>query len=210
MALLPVFLKLESRPCLVVGAGRVALEKLEKLLAAGAHITVVAPDVLQAIEVLAAQGRIALEQRAFNLDDLDGQTIVITATNSNEVNHAVFQAAQARGLLCNAVDDPPNCDFYFAASVERGSLQIAISTAGESPAVAQRLRREIDAQLAPDLGEWLAELGKLRREVLQSQPAGEPRKRLLHALAELPVCASESCPARQMAFSAISGVESAQ
>jgi siroheme synthase-like protein len=210
MALLPVFLKLESRPCLVVGAGRVALEKLEKLLAAGAHITVVAPKVLEAIEDLAAQGRISLKRRAFNLNDLDGQTIVITATNSKEVNHSVFQAAQARGLLCNAVDDPPNCDFYFAASVERGDLQIAISTAGESPAVAQRLRREIDAQLPPDLGEWLAEVGKLRREVLQSHPAGEARKRLLHTLAELPVCASQSCPARQLAYPGASGVERPQ
>jgi siroheme synthase-like protein len=103
-------------------------------------------------------------------------------------------------VLCNAVDDPPFCDFYFGSVVRRGDLQIAISTAGESPAVAQRLRREIDAQLPEDLGPWLARLGSLRREVLAHYPAGEDRKRLLHTLAQRSLCESPECPTRQLAL----------
>ncbi|MEO6830215.1 MAG: bifunctional precorrin-2 dehydrogenase/sirohydrochlorin ferrochelatase [Acidobacteriaceae bacterium] len=200
MALFPIFLKLDGRPCLVVGAGRVALEKISSLLQADAQINVVAPAVCAEIEALAAAGRIRLERRGFQEPDLEGQSLVVTATDSREVNHSVYLAAQRRGLLCNSADDPPNCDFYFASIVQRGSLQIAISTAGESPALAQRLRREIDALLPAQAGEWLENLGSLRREILASHPPGEERKALLHRLAQLPVCASPDCPARQMAY----------
>ena len=119
----------------------------------------------------------------------------------------MYLAAQRRGLLCNSVDDPTNCDYYFASIVQRGALQIAISTAGESPALAQRLRREIDAQLPEDMAPWVAEIGSLRREILASHPAGEERKALLHRLAQLPVCAAEQCPSRQLAFSAKTQLE---
>jgi len=98
----------------------------------------------------------------------------------------------------NSVDDPPHCEFYFGSVVRRGELQIAISTAGESPAVAQRLRREIDEQLPQELGAWLVNLGQLRREVLATHPRGEARKALLHRLAELPICDSSHCPSRQL------------
>ena len=199
MSLFPLFLKLEGRACLVVGAGNVALEKIISLLQADAAIRVVAPTASDAIENLAAAKRIQLERRDFEESDLEGQTLVVTATNSREINHSVYLAAQLRGLLCNSVDDPPNCDFYFASIVQRGNLQIAISTAGESPALAQRLRREIDAQLPQDTGEWLEILGSVRREILVSHPAGEERKALLHKLAQLPVCTSEQCPARKLA-----------
>lgn len=209
MALFPIFLKLDGRSCLVVGAGRVALEKIASLLQAGASLLVVAPAVCEAIGGLAADGKITLARRPFQEADLDGQSLVITATDSREVNHAVFLAAQRRGLLCNSVDDPPNCDYYFASIVRRGDLQIAISTAGESPALAQRLRREIDAQLPQETAEWLQNLGSLRRKILADHAAGDDRKTLLHRLAYLPVCASEQCPARQLAFPAEIHVESA-
>ncbi len=200
MSLFPIFVKLDGRSCLVVGAGKVALEKVSSLLQAGADILVVAPAVCEAIEGMAAEGRIHIERREFEEADLEGQSLVVTATNSRQVNRAVFLAAQRRNLLCNSVDDPPNCDYYFASIVERGPLQIAISTAGESPALAQRLRREIDGQLPADVGTWVENLGSLRREILASYPAGDERKFLLHRLAQLPVCASEQCPSRQLAF----------
>jgi uroporphyrin-III C-methyltransferase / precorrin-2 dehydrogenase / sirohydrochlorin ferrochelatase len=196
----PIFVKLERRPCLVVGAGNVALEKITSLLRAGAQLRVVAPVACDAVQRLAENGAIALERRTFNEADLDGQGFVITATDSRDVNRQVFLAAQKRGILCNSVDDPPNCDFYFASIVERGKLQIAISTAGESPALAQRLRREIDSQLPAGTATWLDELGNLRREILSSHPAGSERKALLHSLAERSVCSSDSCPSRQLAF----------
>ncbi|MHB1793719.1 MAG: siroheme synthase CysG [Acidobacteriaceae bacterium] len=200
MGLFPIFLKLEGRPCLMVGAGTVAAEKIASLLRAGAKIRVVAPAACETVRRLAADGKIALELRGFQDADLEGQAFVVTATDSRNVNRQVFLSAQQRGLLCNSVDDPPNCDFYFASIVERGKLQIAISTAGESPALAARLRREIDARLPEDTTAWLDELGGLRREILASHPAGSERKALLHTLAERPVCGLGECPSRKLAF----------
>lgn len=198
MTLFPIFLKLEGRPCLVVGAGNVALEKIVSLLQAGAQIHAVAPQVSAAVERLVKDGKIKLSVREFQETDLDGKILVVTATDAPQVNRAVFLAAQQRGLLCNSADDPSNCDFYFGSIVQRGDLQIAISTAGESPALAQRLRREIDAQLPQEAGAWLKQIGESRREILVNHPAGEKRKALLHALAHSPVCPAKDCPAREM------------
>ena len=202
MPLFPIFLKLAGRRCLIVGAGNIAESKISSLLHAQAELTVVAPEALDSISRQAQAGRFRWEQRTFSPEDLDGIFLVVTATSSPEVNRQVFTLASERGILCNAVDDPPNCDFYFPSVVERGSLQIAISTAGESPALAQRLRKEIDSQLAPDTGIWLGHLGELRREVLQEYPPSEERKLLLHELASLPLCQLPNCPARQLAHAA--------
>lgn len=199
MNLLPIFLRLEHRRVLVVGAGTVALAKIESLRAAGASITVVAPAADHGVRDFAGSGALVWHERRFTPGDLDGIFLVIAATNDSDVNRTVYEDALRHNILCNAVDDPPNCDFYFGSVVGRGDLQIAISTAGESPALAQRLRREIDAQLPDDLGPWLAEIGALRREIRASVPAGEGRTALLHELAHRPVCSSTSCPTRQWA-----------
>jgi len=200
MSLFPAFIKLARRPCLVVGAGAVAAQKVQSLLAAEAQIRVVAPRVHPEITALAAAGQIEIINRAFEPDDLVQTFLVIAATDDPAVNAAVYEAAVERNILCNSVDDPPHCDFYFGSVVSRGDLQIAISTAGESPALAQRLRKEIDAQLPEDLGPWLAETGRLRREVLARVEPGEERKLLLHRLAEREVCGSAACQARAIAF----------
>jgi uroporphyrin-III C-methyltransferase / precorrin-2 dehydrogenase / sirohydrochlorin ferrochelatase len=184
MSLLPIFVKMEGRRALVVGAGTVALEKVTSLLRTGARITVVAPRANAEIRALEAEGRLELVLREFDAADLDGQEMVIAATDVAEVNAAVYGAARERGVWCNSVDDIPNCDFFFGAVVRRGELQIAISTSGESPAYAQRLRKEMDARLAADAGEWLARMGKTRREILATLAAGEERKNLLHELAQ--------------------------
>ncbi len=193
MSLLPIFLKLDGRHCLLVGAGAVALDKIGSLLKTGLQLRVVAPEARPEVRQLAAEGKLELVERAFEPSDLDGNFVVIAATDSPEVNTAVYRGAVERRIPCNSVDDIPNCDFFFGSVVTRGSLQVAISTGGESPAVAQRLRREIDAQLPEDLGPWLENLGQLRREVLATHPRGEARKSLLHQLAELPICESEFC-----------------
>lgn len=200
MSLFPIFVKLAQRRCLLVGAGEIALQKIPSLLAAEAHLRVIAPHVSPEIAELAAQGRLELIRREFTDPDLDETFLVVAATDNPAVNAAVYQAAVDRNILCNSVDDPPHCDFYFGSIVSRGDLQIAISTAGESPALAQRLRREIDEQLPSDLGPWLRDLGELRREVLAAYPAGEERKLLLHTLAQRDVCASRECPARKPAL----------
>ncbi|MGH9599336.1 MAG: siroheme synthase CysG [Terracidiphilus sp.] len=199
MSLLPIFLKLEGRRGLVVGAGAVALDKIASLLKTGLRVRVVAPAAHDEVRALAGDGRIEWARRAFELADLDGNFVVIAATDSPEVNAEVYRGAVERGILCNSVDDIPNCDFFFGSVVSRGELQIAISTAGESPAVAQRLRREIDKQLPEDLGGWLAKLGELRREVLATHPRGEERRLLLHELAQREICDSALCSTKQLA-----------
>jgi len=198
MSLLPVFLKLEGRHCLLVGAGRVALDKIGSLLKTGLQLRVVAPDALPEIRQLARDGALEWVERRFEFSDLDGNFLVIAATDSPQVNAAVYRGAVERGILANSVDDPPNCDFFFGSIVSRGSLQIAISTAGESPAFAQRLRREIDEQLPENLGPWLENLGQLRREILAMHPRSEARRLLLHRLAQRPICESASGPSRRM------------
>jgi uroporphyrin-III C-methyltransferase len=190
MTLLPIFLKLEARPGLLVGAGAVALDKLGAMLPTGLRLRVVAPEARPEFFELAEQGRIDLALRAFEPADLDGQFIVIAATDVPEVNAEVYRLARERGILTNSVDDIPNCDFFFGSVVSRGALQVAISTAGESPAFAQRLRREIDGLLPADIGSWLADLGRLRRQILATLPQGESRKALLHRLANGPIDAS--------------------
>jgi len=203
MSLLPVFLKLEGRPGLLVGAGNVACEKIGSLLKTGLRLRIIAPEARDEVRSLAAEGRLEWVKREFAIEDLDGNFVVIAATDSPEVNAAVYRGAVERGILANSVDDPPHCDFYFGSVVSRGELQIAISTAGESPAVAQRLRREIDEQLPEDLGPWLQELGKLRREVLETHSRDEARKLLLHQLAQREVCGAATCPSRKMALAPI-------
>ena len=200
MSLLPIFVKLTGRRCLLVGAGAVALQKIPALLAAGANVRVIAPRVRVEIAALARERRIEIVEREYSNSDLDGIFLVIAATDEPSVNAAVYQAAVERNILCNSVDDPPHCDFYFGSVISRGDLQIAISTAGESPAFAQRLRQEIEEQLPRDLGPWLHSLGQLRREVLAASPAGEERKLLLHKLAQREVCDSRECPARKFAL----------
>ena len=193
MSLLPIFLKLDGRRCLLVGAGNVALDKIGSLLKTGLQLRVVAPDALPEVRQLAAEGKIEWIERRFELSDLDGNLLVIAATDSPEVNAAVYRGAVERGILCNSVDDIPNCDFFFGSVVRRGDLQLAISTAGESPAFAQHLRREIDKLLPDDLGPWLENLGQLRREILKTHPRSEDRKLLLHQLAQRPVFFRTHC-----------------
>ncbi|SNS83270.1 precorrin-2 dehydrogenase [Granulicella rosea] len=200
MDLFPIFLKLTGRRCLVVGAGNLAESKIESLRAAHADVTVIAPEARPRIAEMAASGEITWIQREFTAGDVaEDLFLVVTATNVGAVNRAVYLEAQAKNIICNAVDDPPFCDFYFPSVVRRGDLQIAISTAGASPALAQRLRKEINAQLPLDTGDWLTDLGNLRREVTQMEPLNEERKLLLHQLAQREVCGYDGCPSRVLA-----------
>jgi precorrin-2 dehydrogenase/sirohydrochlorin ferrochelatase len=183
MTLFPIFLKLEGRSCLVVGAGVIGEPKIESLLTSGASIRVIAPFATAAVAEWAWAGRIVWESREFNTADLDGVFLVIAATSSREVNGAIFHEAQQRNILCNVVDDPEYCDFYYPAVVRRGDLQLAISTNGHSPALAQRIRRELEIQFGPEYGEWLEELGKIRHQLFASGMNPDERRRLLHELA---------------------------
>jgi precorrin-2 dehydrogenase/sirohydrochlorin ferrochelatase len=179
----PIFLKLERKHCLVVGAGSVAEGKIKGLLAAGAFVQVVAPKANAVIEKWADDGVLSLRAERFQPGDLDGVFLVIAATDSAELNSQVFKEAQSQKVLCNAVDDPQNCDFYYPAVVQRGDLQIAISTNGRSPALAQRLRQELEEQFSPEYAAWIAELGETREQLMATSMETEARRKLLHELA---------------------------
>jgi len=198
MSLFPMFLKLDGRPCLVVGAGAIARPKIESLLRSLARVFVVAPEAQPEIAAWADEGKLEWVLREFAPADLDGMFLVVAATNRKAVNHAVAEAARARGVLCNSVDDPPDCDFYYPSVVERGHLQIAISTAGKSPALSMQLREELNAMLPGDLGTWLDSLGEKRLKILAALPAGEERKQILHQLARRETCDPRDCPVERM------------
>jgi len=193
-ALFPAFIKLAGRACLVVGAGSVAESKISSLLDSGAQITVVAPAAVKSVQDLASARKIRLVPRKFTPADLNRIFLVVAATSDPQVNRAVFHEARERGVLCNSVDDPPHCDFYFPAVVRRGPLQVAISTSGESPALAQRIRREIEESLDASCGDWVEEIGEIRREIMATFPPSEERKRLLHRLAHSEPLAREPQP----------------
>ncbi len=196
--LLPAFIKMQGRACLVIGGGHIALGKIRVLLDCGASIRAVAPEVLDEVKDLARDGRIAVHTKEYEEADLLGASLVIAATSNPDLNHRIFSEASARGQLVNVVDDPEYCDFYFGSIVRRGALQVAISTAGESPAFAQQLKEEIDQALPADTGPWLARLGELRRHVNQVLKPGPQRVSLLRELARRESCDPATCPCRSL------------
>jgi precorrin-2 dehydrogenase/sirohydrochlorin ferrochelatase len=153
-------LRLQGRRCVVVGGGEVGLEKVEGLLACGADVTLVAPRAVAPLVELAREGSIRWERRPYRAGDLDGCLIAIAATGDTDVNIDVFNDAEERAMLVNVVDVPPLCNFILPAIVRTGPLAVAISTAGASPALAKRMKREI-AQL---FGEPYAQLAVLLNE----------------------------------------------
>ena len=197
MEMFPVFFKLQGRSCLVVGGGNIASPKIESLLRAGGEVTVVAPRARPEIEARFRAGELLWLARDFVDADLTGKFLVIAATDSQQVNHRVAESARSRRVLCNSVDDPPDCDFFYPSVVRRSDLQVAISTGGKSPALAQRLREEVDAMLPEDTGKWLDELGETRMKMLSAVPPGEARKDALHQLARRETCDPFACPVQQ-------------
>ena len=161
MAYYPIFLELRDRRCLVIGGGREAQRKVAGLLAAGGDVTVVSPKLTRELQRLLAEGEIALEQRAYRDGDLEGYDVCMVATDDGAVNAQVAAEGKRRRVWVNAADDPKNCDFILPAVIRRGSVTLAASTGGASPALARRLREELEAYLTeemPALAELLAEV----------------------------------------------------
>ena len=187
MSLFPIFLKLENRAVVVVGGGVVAEGKIPALLEAGARVRVIAPEITQTIARWSEQRKLEWHARKFEPGDLAGATLVVAATSAPGVNEAVFREADRLGIFCNAVDDIRHCHFYYGSIVQRGDLQIAISTNGKSPALAQRLRKELEAQFGPEYEQWLEWLGTAR-DVLRTAGGDPDSKKLeLHHLASRPM-----------------------
>jgi precorrin-2 dehydrogenase/sirohydrochlorin ferrochelatase len=174
-----MFLKLEGKRCLVVGAGNVGEPKIGGLIDTGARVHVIALRASEIVHGWAQAGKISLELRDFAADDLDGTFLAVVATASRALNESIYRAAQRRGV----VDDPEYCDFYYPAVVRRGDLQIAISTNGRSPSLSQKLRQQLERQFGPGYAQWVAELGETRKLAMASDLEPERKKELLHSLA---------------------------
>jgi uroporphyrin-III C-methyltransferase / precorrin-2 dehydrogenase / sirohydrochlorin ferrochelatase len=186
MSLFPIFVKLQGRPVVVVGGGNIAGGKIPGLLQAQARVRVIAPQINSQISAWADAGEIEWSAKEFAPGDLQDATLVIAATSLQPVNAAVFQAAEAAGIFCNAVDDIANCHFYYGSIVQRGDLQIAISTNGKSPALAQRLRKELEQQYPAEYAAWLDSLGDAREKLRATSDRKEnfeENKATLHRLA---------------------------
>lgn len=182
-----MFVKLHGRLVVIVGGGEIAAGKIESLLKAGAKVRLVAPEIHLSLAAAVRTRKIEWVPREFSASDLDGASLVIAATSAPGVNASVFREAEARGIFCNAVDDIENCHFYYGSIVQRGDLQIAISTNGKSPALAQRLRQELEQQFGPEYEVWLEWLGAAR-ELLRAADGGtESTKQMLHHLASKPM-----------------------
>ncbi|HET9102310.1 MAG TPA: bifunctional precorrin-2 dehydrogenase/sirohydrochlorin ferrochelatase [Solirubrobacteraceae bacterium] len=175
-------LKLKGRRCLVVGAGDIGLEKVEGLLACDADVTVVAPDAHPAIQELAAEGSITWIKRRFEQGDLEGSLIAIAATNDTDVNISVYDAAERRAMLVNVVDVPPLCNFILPAIVRTGPLAVAISTAGASPALAKRMKREISALFGEAYADLAVMLNDARGWAKGTLPTYQDRKEFFESI----------------------------
>ncbi|GAC1663221.1 MAG: bifunctional precorrin-2 dehydrogenase/sirohydrochlorin ferrochelatase [Candidatus Acidiferrum sp.] len=187
MSLFPIFVKLQGKLVTVIGGGKIAEGKIPGLLEAGARIRLVAPQVSAKIAELVGKGQIEWWPKLFERGDLREANLAIAATSSSTVNHRVFLEAEAHGVWCNSVDDIENCHFYYGSIVRRGDLQIVISTNGKSPALAQRIRKELEAQYGPEYALWLEWLGAARETLRATSENHEVTKELLHRLASRPM-----------------------
>jgi precorrin-2 dehydrogenase / sirohydrochlorin ferrochelatase len=182
MTLYPVFLKLEGRKVLIVGGGNVAEEKIYAVLRSATDVTVLSPQITDRIRGWVDAGMLRHLAQEYSSGMLEEYFLVIACTDSEAVNRAIYAEAQQAGVLCNAVDDPNYCDFYAPAVVHRGDFQIAISTGGHSPALAQRVRKGLEQQYGPEYESWTGWLGRMREGIVRALPRSRRRTELLHLL----------------------------
>ena len=176
MSFLPIFVQLQDRRCLVVGGGDIGLEKIEGLLACDGDVTVVAPEAGDGVAELAREGSVRWERRAYDPGDLEGTFMVIAATSDTDVNIGVYEDAERRAMLVNVVDVPPLCNFILPAIVRTGPLAIAISTAGASPALAKRMKREISELFGEEYAQLAIMLNDARGWAKGTLPTYQDRK----------------------------------
>jgi precorrin-2 dehydrogenase/sirohydrochlorin ferrochelatase len=175
-------LRLKGRRCLVVGGGDIGLEKVEGLLACDADVTLVAPEAHPALRELAGEGSIRWEPRGYQAGDLDGCLIAIAATDNTDVNIQVFDDAERRAMLVNVVDVPPLCNFILPAIVRTGPLAVAISTAGASPALAKRMKREISELFGEPYADLAVLLNDVRGWAKGTLPTYQDRKEFFEGI----------------------------
>ena len=184
MAKYPVFLELGSRRVVVVGGGKVAMRKVQSLLAAGARVVVVGKKVDETLLELCQKNNAELIESKYLKEYLAGAVIVIAATNNSELNKQIYKDCQKLEILCNTVDEPELCDFFVPAIVQRGCLQIAIGTQGCCPAYAGHLRKKLEEIFTEDHGRFLSELSTIRSQIINSIAQSLDRKTLLGQLVD--------------------------
>ncbi len=172
----PVFLNLTGRRCVIIGGGQIAEGKISKLLDSGAKIIVISPDATQGIRSFTERGQIELDLRKYQQGDLQGAFLVIAATNDRVVNQEIFEEAEKQGILLNAVDDMPRCSFIAPSIVEKGPVTVAISTGGASPALARKLRENMEVSSALDWADATGVLSKARQIIKDKQIAVDPQR----------------------------------
>ncbi len=180
----PVYIQLQEQLCVVIGGGKIAEGKVEGLLAADARVTVVSPTLTPRLQEMAEQGQIKYISRAYQLGDLAGAFLVICATDQPEINHQVWEAASANQQLVNVVDDTPHCNFIAPAILRKGDLTIAISTGGKAPALAVRLKEQLQKEIGPEYERFLELAGQLREPLAHHIPDFETRKSLWYDLVD--------------------------
>jgi precorrin-2 dehydrogenase/sirohydrochlorin ferrochelatase len=201
----PLFLDLEGRDVVIVGGGSVSGRKVESMLSHGARVTVIAPECTDDIARWAEAGRLTLKRKRYDEHDLDGAMLVIASTNSASVNARVAADCRARRILVNVVDDTSLCDFIVPAVVDHGSIQIAVSTGGKSPAFARVVKRDLQNAIGPEYAEMNDILGSLREAAKASPqlPEDSDRKRFFDELIALDVLALLRAGRRAEAYRAI-------
>jgi precorrin-2 dehydrogenase / sirohydrochlorin ferrochelatase len=176
-----IAMRLEGRPVLLVGAGDVAEGRARLLLEARARVHLVAPEATPHLARLASEGEIAWSRRHYQLGDCRGMALVLAAIDDPEASRAVADEAHALGILVNVADAPSLCDFHLPAVARQGLVTIAISTAGEAPALAAELRARVQAMIGPEYGTLLRLMGRLRRIT----PPGPRRRAAFRKLIKL-------------------------
>jgi len=175
MIRLPVSLAVPNRLCLVIGAGQVAVRKVQTLLQAGARVRVVSPELDPRLQKLVRSGKIEWRPRSWKVADLNHVWLVIAATSDPKVNRRIKREAERRRLWVNAVDDPENCSLFFLSFFNRGELQVAVSTGGLSPALARKIRETLDQDWNPNAGKCLEWIAAFRAQVKKKIP--DPARR---------------------------------
>ena len=183
----PICLRIADRPCLVIGGGPIAEQKVRSLLDADANVTVVSPELTAVLTDLAGAGRIVHIARGYRRGDLVGMTLVYAATDNEELHAQVAQDAHDAGVLANVVDRPQLCDFIVPSIVARGDLLLAVSTSGASPALAKRIRRELEASFGPEYALALTVLKRLRVDLAERGVPSAERQRIFATLAASPL-----------------------
>ncbi len=183
----PVFLRVAGRPCLVIGGGSVAQQKAESLLRAGAQVTVISPQLNPGLSALAAAGQIEHRQRPYASGDVHGFSLAYAATGDGALHTRIKRDAQDAGVLLNVVDQPHLCDFIVPSVVQRGDLLVAASTSGTSPALAKRIRQDLDGMLGAEYDLALQLLVRLRKRLARRRLTSPERRRIFTSLVNSPL-----------------------